>query len=121
METRPAAIVANIAICLIHQTNYLLDQQIRRLEGDFIREGGLRERMTALGCGSEITLVVNREVRDSDRRRRGQALEQRHAKDVKRPWTLPKWWTAGGSWSFHQRPGGEFLTAQARQPYTPRS
>ncbi len=45
-ETRPAAIVANIAICLIHQANYLLDQQIRRLEKDFIREGGLRERMT---------------------------------------------------------------------------
>jgi four helix bundle suffix protein len=45
-ETRPAEVVANIAICLIHQTNYLLDQQIRRLEQDFIREGGLRERMT---------------------------------------------------------------------------
>lgn len=45
-DTRPAEVVANIAICLIHQTNYLLDQQIRRLEHDFIREGGLRERMT---------------------------------------------------------------------------
>jgi four helix bundle suffix protein len=45
-ETRPAAIVANIAICLIHQTNYLLDQQLRRLEQNFLREGGLRERMT---------------------------------------------------------------------------
>jgi four helix bundle suffix protein len=45
-ETRPAEVVANIAICLIHQTNYLLDQQIRRLERDFIHEGGLRERMT---------------------------------------------------------------------------
>jgi len=45
-ETRPAEVVANIALCLIHQTNYLLDQQIRRLEQDFIREGGLRERMT---------------------------------------------------------------------------
>lgn len=44
-ETRPAEIVANIAICLIHQTNYLLDQQIRRLERDFINEGGIRERM----------------------------------------------------------------------------
>jgi four helix bundle suffix protein len=33
-------------ICLIHQTNYLLDQQIRRLEQDFLAEGGLRERMT---------------------------------------------------------------------------
>jgi four helix bundle suffix protein len=31
---------------LIHQANYLLDQQIRRLEQDFVKEGGLRERMT---------------------------------------------------------------------------
>ena len=46
VETRPAEIVANIAICLIHQTNYLLDQQLRRLERDFVQEGGLRERMT---------------------------------------------------------------------------
>ena len=45
-ETRPPEVVANIAICLIHQTNYLLDQQIRRLEQDFLKEGGLRERMT---------------------------------------------------------------------------
>ena len=45
-ETRPAAVVANIALCLIHQTNYLLDQQIRRLEKDFVQHGGLRERMT---------------------------------------------------------------------------
>jgi len=45
-ETRPPEVVANIALCLIHQTNYLVDQQIRRLEQDFIKEGGLRERMT---------------------------------------------------------------------------
>jgi four helix bundle suffix protein len=45
-ETRPAEVVANIAICLIHQANYLLDQQIRRLQQDFIKEGGLREKMT---------------------------------------------------------------------------
>ena len=45
-ETRPAAVVANIAICLIHQTNYLLDHQLRRLEKDFTEQGGLRERMT---------------------------------------------------------------------------
>ena len=43
VETRPAPVVANILICLIHQTNYLLDQQLRRLEEDFLREGGLRE------------------------------------------------------------------------------
>lgn len=46
IETRPAEVVANILICLIHQANYLLDQQLRRLEQDFLREGGLRERMT---------------------------------------------------------------------------
>jgi four helix bundle suffix protein len=45
-ETRPAEVVANIAICLIHQANYLLDQQLKRLEKDFLKDGGLRERMT---------------------------------------------------------------------------
>jgi four helix bundle suffix protein len=38
--------VANIMVCLIHQTNYLLDQQLRALEKAFLEEGGLRERMT---------------------------------------------------------------------------
>lgn len=37
---------ANTLVCLIHQTNYLLDQQIRQLEQAFLKEGGLRERMT---------------------------------------------------------------------------
>ena len=46
VEARPGAVVANILICLIHQANYLLDRQLRRLERDFLREGGLRERMT---------------------------------------------------------------------------
>lgn len=46
VETRPPEVVANIALCLINQANYLLDQQIRRLEQDFLKEGGLRERMT---------------------------------------------------------------------------
>lgn len=46
METRPPEVIANIAICLIHQANYLLDQQLRRLEKDFLTQGGLRERMT---------------------------------------------------------------------------
>lgn len=46
METRPPEVIANITICLIHQANYLLDQQIRRLERDFLKKGGLRETMT---------------------------------------------------------------------------
>ncbi len=45
VETRPPEVVANIALCLIHQTNYLIDQQLRRLEKDFVEQGGLRERM----------------------------------------------------------------------------
>jgi len=45
-ETRPAEVVANIAICLIHQANYLMDRQIAALERDFVSDGGLRERMT---------------------------------------------------------------------------
>ncbi|SRR6266496_801181 len=46
IETQPLEVVANILICLIHQTNYLLDQLLRKLEKDFLEEGGLRERMT---------------------------------------------------------------------------
>jgi four helix bundle suffix protein len=45
-EDRPPEVLANIALCLIHQANYLLDRQIRRLERDFVEKGGLRERMT---------------------------------------------------------------------------
>lgn len=36
---------ANAMICLIHQTNYLLDQQIRALEDRFVKEGGYRENL----------------------------------------------------------------------------
>ncbi len=48
VETRSAEVVANIAICLVNQANYLIDRQLRRLEEDFLKEGGLRERMTRL-------------------------------------------------------------------------
>ena len=46
IETQPPEVAANIIICLIHQTNYLLDQQIRHLETAFLKNGGLREAMT---------------------------------------------------------------------------
>lgn len=45
VDTRPPEVIANIAICLIHQANFLIDQQLRRLEKDFLEQGGLRERM----------------------------------------------------------------------------
>ena len=44
-EDSPAEIAANAAICLIHQTNYLLDQQLRALEKEFLEEGGFTERL----------------------------------------------------------------------------
>ncbi|MCL4205279.1 MAG: four helix bundle suffix domain-containing protein [Pirellulaceae bacterium] len=44
---RDPAIVANTVICLIHQANYLLDQQISALERDFIQEGGYSEQLAA--------------------------------------------------------------------------
>lgn len=48
VETRPPEVVANIAICLINQANYLIDKQLLRLEEDFVKKGGLRERMTRI-------------------------------------------------------------------------
>ncbi len=39
------AIRANAIICLIHQTNYLLDQQLTALEQAFIEEGGYSEQL----------------------------------------------------------------------------
>jgi restriction system protein len=36
---------ANTMICLIHQANFLLDQQLRALEQDFLKNGGFTERL----------------------------------------------------------------------------
>jgi four helix bundle suffix protein len=46
IEHPDPAIAANVMIGLIKLTNYLLDKQLKRLEQDFLQEGGLRERMT---------------------------------------------------------------------------
>ncbi|MGD8208657.1 MAG: four helix bundle suffix domain-containing protein [Desulfobacterales bacterium] len=36
---------ANTLICLIHQTNFLLDQQLRNLEKQFLEQGGFTEKL----------------------------------------------------------------------------
>ena len=41
------AVVANTLICLIHQANYLLDQQVRALEKEFVTKGGYSEQLAA--------------------------------------------------------------------------
>jgi restriction system protein len=45
VESAPPEVAANAMLCLIHQTNYLLDQQLRQLEQAFLQEGGLTERL----------------------------------------------------------------------------
>jgi len=47
LEQDHPAVVANTLICLIHQANYLLDQQISALERDFVQEGGYSEQLAA--------------------------------------------------------------------------
>lgn len=46
IEHRDPGIAANVVIGLIRVTSYLLDRQIRQQEESFLKEGGLRERMT---------------------------------------------------------------------------
>lgn len=50
-ETRSAEVVANLAVCLINQANYLLDRQTSGLEAAFLRAGGVREQMTRARLG----------------------------------------------------------------------
>ena len=45
IEDCRAEVAANTVICLIHQANYLLDQQLRQLEAAFLKEGGFTERL----------------------------------------------------------------------------
>ncbi len=45
IEASPPEVAANTIICLIHQTNFLLDQQLRALEKEFLEEGGFTERL----------------------------------------------------------------------------
>jgi four helix bundle suffix protein len=46
IENPDSAICANVIIGLIRVASYLLDRQLRHLETAFVKEGGLRERMT---------------------------------------------------------------------------
>ena len=36
---------ANMMICIIHQTNYLLDKQLKTLSAEFMKNGGFTERL----------------------------------------------------------------------------
>jgi restriction system protein len=45
LEHADPAVRANATICLVHQANYLLDQQIAALEQAFIEDGGYSEQL----------------------------------------------------------------------------
>jgi restriction system protein len=45
IEEQSPETAANTIVCLIHQTNYLLDQQLKQLEERFLSEGGFSERL----------------------------------------------------------------------------
>jgi len=45
IEEAPAEVAANTLICLIHQSNYLLDLLLRQLEQKFLEEGGFTEKL----------------------------------------------------------------------------
>lgn len=47
LEHDDPAIRSNAVICLIHQANFLLDQQIAALEKSFVEEGGYSEQLAA--------------------------------------------------------------------------
>ena len=65
IETRSGVVCANIILCLIHQCNYLLDQQIRRLEEDFVKNGGLRERMYQARKNYRDNPTPSQEIQDN--------------------------------------------------------
>ena len=45
IELSPPEIACNTMVCVINQTNYLLDQQLRALDKEFLKEGGFTERL----------------------------------------------------------------------------
>ena len=45
IEGASPEVAANTMLCLIHQTNFLLDQQLRQLEKKFLEQGGFTERL----------------------------------------------------------------------------
>lgn len=47
-ETRPSETIANMAIVLIKQADYLLYRQLQRLSEDFVNNGGFSEKMSRM-------------------------------------------------------------------------
>jgi four helix bundle suffix protein len=63
LEHADPGVRANAVICLIHQTNYLLDQQIAALEHEFVEGGGYSEQLATA------------RLAERSRRRRGETTQ----------------------------------------------
>ena len=48
VKVRPPETIANMVICMIKQTDYMLFNQLQSLGEDFLKNGGMRERMTRM-------------------------------------------------------------------------
>lgn len=48
VRVRPPETISNMSICLIKQTDYLLFKQLESIGKDFLKNGGMRERMTRM-------------------------------------------------------------------------
>ncbi len=60
LDNDDPAVRANALICLIHQTNYLLDQQIAALETQFVGEGGYSEQLATARLAERNAQKINR-------------------------------------------------------------
>jgi four helix bundle suffix protein len=47
-QTRPPETIANMALILLAQADYLLHRHLERLQQDFVEEGGFSERLTRI-------------------------------------------------------------------------
>ena len=48
VRTRPPETIANIAICLLKQVDYMLAKHLKTLGDKFLKEGGFKERMFSM-------------------------------------------------------------------------
>ncbi|HET6559211.1 MAG TPA: four helix bundle suffix domain-containing protein [Prolixibacteraceae bacterium] len=48
VRTRPPETISNMSIFLIRQTDFMLFKQLESLAQDFLKNGGIRERMTRM-------------------------------------------------------------------------
>jgi len=53
----------NCLVCLIHQTNFLLDQLLRSLEKDFLQNGGFTERLYKVRVQNRYSPTPKRHLR----------------------------------------------------------